>query len=193
MEEKSKGDPYTMDFISRKGGPETVAKRTGMNRQTVRQVASGRNAPGFDFIKKMVAVYADYDLRVGVTQGKAMATAGEAEEAFNDYTDVGEEKESLQPSISNQVLAAENAGLRKEIARLEETVSILRTVVSSQLGKDIESVKTESISDTTQGWQLPLVFDCVPAEKRSMIKLPMDDLRPLTRTWPNPMRHSPKR
>lgn len=194
MDEKliEKGDAYTMGFVVQKGGIETVAKRTGINRQTMRQVATGRNAPGFDFIMKMVAAYPDYDIRKSVpTKSSTLVTAGSSEESMGSYSDYVEMSDSSTGEA--KVLAVENAGLRNEIARLEQTVEILRSVVSSQLGKDMES-KSESVNDPTRGEQLAIGLNWgIKRADSPMIKLPITSVRPMGRTWSDPVRRSPKR
>ncbi|WP_461070523.1 hypothetical protein [Spirosoma horti] len=191
MEEKvvEKGDAYTMGFVVQKGGSEEVARRTGINRQTMRQVATGRNSPSFDFIMKMIATYPDYDIRSSVRKPKAAASAGVSDQ--EDYSDQSEVKESALPDVPNQLLVVQNEGLKRENELLRQTVEILRNVVSTQMGKDLES-KSESVNDPTRGKQLAIGLNWgIKKVENSMIKIPFTSVRPMSRTWPYPVRRQP--
>lgn len=63
MDEKERAQMYVVRFIDDHGGPEQVAKNINMVRQTVRQIHTRRNYPGFDFISKMMTAYPDFDLK----------------------------------------------------------------------------------------------------------------------------------
>ena len=185
MEEKTKGDAYTIEFIAKKGGVEDVARKTGLNRQTVRQVANGRNAPSFEFIKAMMAAYPDYDLRMTAVKSNALVTSG-ANATYNTYEDAPEREEA---SGSRQLIEE----LRSQIARLEKSNSFLQAIVSKQMGVDFDPIKTESATDSTLGDQLMLNLVCPPKVQKSMMKLNVSDLRPMNRNWPYSFRLSSKR
>lgn len=182
MENKQKGDPYTMSFIERKGGIEEVARKTKLNRQTVRQVATGRNAPSYEFIMRMMQTYPAYDIRAGASKPQPSLIADG--DGYADYPEVNEAP-AVDTSLSTQVLAAENAGLKKEIARLEKTVSILEKVVGSQLGKDFDGSKTESSNESTQGEQLRLDLAFAERKEKRFIPILMRDAFGITPRWSN--------
>jgi transcriptional regulator with XRE-family HTH domain len=90
---------YTVEFI-KKRGPEQVARDTGINRQTLRQIANGRNGPGRKVISALISTYPEYDLKgqlLGVEIGRSSAMGPNDE------------------SVSVEKLLAENAQLRLEI------------------------------------------------------------------------------
>lgn len=50
---------YTAGFIATKGGSEHVAKESGLNRQTLRQIVNGRNGPSQAIIDALATFYPD--------------------------------------------------------------------------------------------------------------------------------------
>ena len=267
MEGKDRGKAYTMSFIERHGGTEEVARNTGLNRQTVRQVATGRNYPGFDFIARLTETYPDYDLKEAFVRHKSHSTVGINEGYSDEDTqdqDDDQDKVSLdpmavrlldfvkqkggpsevarhiglnQPAVFNNYKSGRNKqpaseilqklaenyfdfdpsyiltgryrsinqdatspvkdaqidGLRREVVRLEETVSILRSVVGSQLGKDMES-KTESADGANQGKQMVIGLGLSKRQNRRFISLSMRDATGTSRFYDNPAPiYSPRR
>ncbi|GAB2574080.1 helix-turn-helix domain-containing protein [Spirosoma areae] len=162
-------DPMTvrlLEFIQKKDGPSKVAKRIGIKPSVFYNYEAGRNKqPAPDILQRMAVHYPDFDPM---------------------YILTGQQTQSVTVTGGNgrqEVLATENAGLRKEIERLEETVSILRTVVSSQLGKDIEG-KNRSATETTQGEQLYLDLAFAKQAERRMIPVDIRNAFGISQTWP---------
>lgn len=147
-------DPMTvrlLAFVRRKGGPSEVARRIGIKPSVFYNYESGRNKqPSSDILKLFVQHYEDFD-PVYILTGKQNAATSQL-----GRTDT-----------RVQVLEAENTGLRKEISRMEQTISIL-------LQKDIELGKSESANESTQGKQLnlDLVFD--QKTMKNLIPIPID-------------------
>lgn len=61
MEHPTKINLYLSDFIRQKGGVETVARETDLQRQTIRQIYNGRNNASDRTIRAFVTAYLDFD------------------------------------------------------------------------------------------------------------------------------------
>lgn len=107
---------YTAEFIRRRG-PERVARETGLNRQTVRQVANGRNGAGRKVIAALTATYPDYDLK-GVLLGKEVAR--------QPLLALSPETEPVPTDGFSLELAQEVARLRAELDRVKLENQYLR-------------------------------------------------------------------
>lgn len=187
MDEKQLGKDYVIDFIEKHGGTEDVARRIGANRQTVRQIANGRNAPGFEFITKMTAVYPDFDLKAAVGKKKVLVDA----DGNPDYGFA--EMDRDLPSVEEVRLATENAGLKREIKRLEDTISILlRTYQSPISGQDLTDLgKLLAANNATSG-QTTIGFDIMTKRSvRKEIKPEVRFAKPVQIDWSNRARRNP--
>lgn len=74
MHKSEQAKAYLADFIRTKGGPEAVAKVTGMNRQTVRQIAEGRNGASQKTLSIFIEHFPDFDLTLSYSTVTATMT-----------------------------------------------------------------------------------------------------------------------
>lgn len=67
---------YMAGFIATKGGSERVAKETGLNRQTLRQIVNGRNGASQPIIDALATFYPDFDRSFGQEVRTLVQAAG---------------------------------------------------------------------------------------------------------------------
>lgn len=153
-----------LEFIRRHGGPSKVAKRLGIKPALFYNYEAGRNKqPSPDILRQIAEKYDDFDpLYILIGRESAFITPQPQAER---------PAPAVSPSPSSAVQDMEIAGLKKEIKRLEETNSLLRSIVGSQLGKDLDS-KIESANISTRYGQLFINSEF--AKRRSIRFLPVD-------------------
>ncbi|UHG93300.1 hypothetical protein [Spirosoma oryzicola] len=180
MEETKKKDlspvaQRLLSFVEQQGGYSVVAKRLNKHPQFLYNIRDGKAKPSYDTLMELWQVYkAKFDLMYVMTgtssQGGTVEI--EAEPVPAPVSDRGTER-----------LEMENASLKRQVELLEDTVSILRNVVSSQLGKEL---KTESANESTQGQQL--VLGLTYAERKAANRfVPVDfrDALGVSKIFPN--------
>lgn len=145
---------YTQEFIKQKG-VEDVARETGLNRQTVRQIANGRNGASEKVTSALMATYpGEYNLKGEVsgveTDRQPSASAFSAAAAY----EIRMRDELLQRQI------ATISRLEGRIDKLEEMNNRLMMTLMErdhpELFTDREGVKIGSDSYVTN-YQPPLV------------------------------------
>ncbi|AKD55061.1 hypothetical protein [Spirosoma radiotolerans] len=194
-EEKERQRQRFVEFLGIKPDLTEIAERTGILRQTLYYLTKGgRNSSvTAEIHRKMSAAYPDYDMdwvMSGVRRAKSRPVAVTAgEERAPDYP---AHTESPVSTSETKLLEVENAGLKRENELLRQTVEILRSMVGDQLKKDMEGSKSESVNDPTRGKQLAIGLNWgIKKVENSMIKIPFTSVRPMSRTWPYPMRRQP--
>ena len=206
MEQKQTLNERLLELVKDYGGPSRMAEDLGMATPQIFYNLKNRpdSKPNSETIEKVLTLLPNANMNwlykgignkyIGesVAQKRMAAYSPVGSESNGaepaDYADYSEIHETNTDEMSLRVLAMQNEGLKREIALLRETNDFLRSVVSSQLGKEFGS-KTESVDGPTRGDQLRLEFLNGNSRRSEPVRYyPLAGARPMARTWNNSLR-----
>ncbi|WP_128545114.1 hypothetical protein [Larkinella soli] len=143
MEEKERLRKYVVDFMNRKGGYAEVAKASGISRQLLKHVDSGRNAPGVEVLRELFEKFPnEFDLLEAITGKPGLGGSKEGTKEATVY--------KAQLKQAEEVAAKERQEKEKERREKEEAQRELVTTQKEFINfmREVKLGKSEGVSRT---------------------------------------------